>query len=530
MTGDCGDFRRRRRRKARPGRSGRQAASRDRRSGHDATDRRENDPPGQRHKPVNARAGRRMCGTGAGTERGTDATDESYRCLGRRWSPPLRSARFSRRWRRRPRRKARRKPRRRTTSSCSCRTGCALSSVDPETAPAMAAVRDKGVNFANATRCSRPSPPPSLGAWRPATSSATPAISATRSIPASRSRRSGSVTPFLENDPVLGEVDEHFGGNYLNEETMLKAARDAGLQHRRDRQARPDADLRPHRRAPARTTIIVDDATGSPNGMPLSPEIAEPRSRPRASRSRRRAAATTARPAMRKRRAPRSPTSRSRTISSTSRPRSCCRCSRRAASRSCWSSGRAIPTAPSTTRATASDALTPGINGPTSLAAIRNADNDLAQLRDGLGRSRARRDDRHHRRRRPRLFDDLEGKRDQPRRPRRAIADVPRGLPAAGFVALDLARRSACRCGTPTRKTGRSAPGTHPRAATALHRGRSEHPAIVVAANGGSDLIYLPDGDKEARRSGSSTRCSAQDYVSGLFVDDELGLFPARCR
>src|SRR5215813_14896246 len=34
----------------------------------------------------------------------------------------------------------------------------------------------------------------------------------------------GSVTPFIENDAVLGEIDEHFAGDYLNEETVLKAA------------------------------------------------------------------------------------------------------------------------------------------------------------------------------------------------------------------------------------------------------------------------------------------------------------------
>ena len=36
----------------------------------------------------------------------------------------------------------------------------------------------------------------------------------------------GVVTPFLENDAVLGEVDEHFGGNFLDETTLLAAARD----------------------------------------------------------------------------------------------------------------------------------------------------------------------------------------------------------------------------------------------------------------------------------------------------------------
>src|SRR5882757_11213190 len=34
-----------------------------------------------------------------------------------------------------------------------------------------------------------------------------------------------SLTPFLESDPVLGDVDEHFAGDYLDEVTVLKAAR-----------------------------------------------------------------------------------------------------------------------------------------------------------------------------------------------------------------------------------------------------------------------------------------------------------------
>ena len=83
---------------------------------------------------------------------------------------------------------------------------------------------------------------------RPLTS-AIPATSATRSItgypvgPAD-----GTVTPFLEIDPVLRDVDEHFGGDYLNEDDRCsKMARANGLQHGRDRQARPDADFRSHR-------------------------------------------------------------------------------------------------------------------------------------------------------------------------------------------------------------------------------------------------------------------------------------------
>src|SRR5260370_3580924 len=55
--------------------------------------------------------------------------------------------------------------------------------------------------------------------------------------------------------------------------------------------------------------------------------------------------------------------------------------------------------------------------------------------------------------------------------------------------------------------------------------GDKDHPKLVIATNGGSDLIYIPDGDKEL--AGRVVKALlAQDYVSGLFVDGRLGKFP----
>ena len=51
------------------------------------------------------------------------------------------------------------------------------------------------------------------------------------------------------------------------------------------------------------------------------------------------------------------------------------------------------------------------------------------------------------------------------------------------------------------------------------------HPQVVVAANGGSDLVYIPSADK-ALAAKVVELLSAQDYVSGLFVDDALGKIP----
>jgi hypothetical protein len=48
------------------------------------------------------------------------------------------------------------------------------------------------------------------------------------------------------------------------------------------------------------------------------------------------------------------------------------------------------------------------------------------------------------------------------------------------------------------------------------------HPDVAVAANGGSDLVYIPSGDRALTKRVVDFLFT-QDYVSGLFVDDALG-------
>ena len=68
------------------------------------------------------------------------------------------------------------------------------------------------------------------------------------------------------------------------------------------------------------------------------------------------------------------------------------------------------------------------------------------------------------------------------------------------------------------------APGQHTRFGNGLIGGDKNNPKVVVAANGGSDLIYLPDGDKDLAKRVIETLLT-QDYVSGIFVDRKLGTF-----
>src|SRR4029079_16536377 len=80
---------------------------------------------------------------------------------------------------------------------------------------------------------------------------------------------------FLETDPVLRDVDEHFGGNYLNEETVLKLARDKGFSTAAIGKVGPILmfDHTDNSAPTGNHSIIIDDQTGSKNGVPLSDEM-----------------------------------------------------------------------------------------------------------------------------------------------------------------------------------------------------------------------------------------------------------------
>jgi len=113
--------------------------------------------------------------------------------------------------------------------------------VTPQTAPAMAEVRDKGVNFKNShslfpTFTMANGSAMASGHYLGDTGTFSNTIyTGYSSVPAG-----DTVVPFIENDAVLGDVDEHFNGDYLNEETILKmAARRASPPQQSASSARP---------------------------------------------------------------------------------------------------------------------------------------------------------------------------------------------------------------------------------------------------------------------------------------------------
>jgi hypothetical protein len=91
---------------------------------------------------------------------------------------------------------------------------------------------------------------------------------------------SRSYTPFIEDDHVIADLDAHFeGANFLGEDTLLAAARRGGYNTAAIGKLGPaaiqDVSLLNPRdgQLPEPQTIIIDDSTGSAAGVPLSKAV-----------------------------------------------------------------------------------------------------------------------------------------------------------------------------------------------------------------------------------------------------------------
>jgi len=401
--------------------------------------------------------------------------------------------------------------------------GLRAASVDPATAPAMAAVRDRGVDFAN--------PHALFPTFTTANASAmatghylgdTGDFSNTIYTGFPLASAGGSVTPFLENDQVIDEVDDHFAGNYLDEEAILKAAREAGFSTAAIGKLGP-ALIFDHTARDGTTTIVVDDATGSAQGVPLSPEIAAalaavglPSKTP--GRGDNGKAGDVNHPGTE---VPNVEQQDYFTAVATDVVLPLFKQRGRPFVLVFWSRD---PDGTQHNQGDSPGRFVPGINGPTSLAAIRNADNDLARLQQtlaalGLAATTDIVIAADH------GFSTISKESETSPAAKAAYADAPKGHLPVGFVALDLAAATGLPLWDPDRKNAAIGPGQHPLRGNGLIGPDAAKPEIVVAANGGSDLVYLPTGDK-ALAGRVVAALLAQDYVSGLFVDDDLGPFP----
>ncbi|MCJ2108467.1 alkaline phosphatase family protein [Methylobacterium sp. E-041] len=401
--------------------------------------------------------------------------------------------------------------------------GMRAGMVTPETAPAMAALRDQGVNLANSHSL--------FPTFTTANGSAmatghhlgdTGDFSNTIYVGKPVAAQNGTVTPFVENDAVLGEMNGFFNGDWLNEETVLRAAAKAGISTAAIGKLGPTLNFDNTSRDGA-PTIIVDDDTGSARGIPFSAEMRGllaagglPLAAPSRGENGKAGDATTP----------------GTLVANVAQQAYFVDVATKVVLPLFKARGKPFvlvywsrdPDAVQHNHGDSLGKLVPGINGPTSLAGIRNADDNLAALRralDALGLA----DTTDIVVAADHGFSTISKESATSPSAKTALPGVPAGQLPPGFLALDLAAALDLPLHEPDASAAPVLAGQRPKLGNALLGPDPKAPDLVVAVNGGSDLVYLPKGDR-ALAARTIAALLAQDYVSGLFVDDALGRFP----
>jgi len=390
--------------------------------------------------------------------------------------------------------------------------------VSPETAPAMAAVRDKGVNFKNPhslfpTFTMANSSAMATGHYLGDTSTFSNTIFTGYTVdPAGH-----TVTPFIENDLVIGDIDEHFGGNYLNEEVLLQLARAKGYSTAAIGKVGPTLIFDHTDRATAngRHSIVIDDATGGPKGVPLSDE---------AKAALTKAGLPLATPSRGDNGKAGSATTPGTTVANVTQQAYFADVATKAVLPLFKERDKPFVLVfwsrdPDGSQHNTGDSLNkivPGINGPTSLAGIRNADDNLAQLRKalddlGLAATTNIMIAADH------GFSTISKESKTSPSTKGSYPDTPAGFLPMGFLAIDLSKALKLPLHDPNNKNAMVGDNAYPKAGNGVIGKNPEKPDVVVATNGGKER-------KLTRQ--VIAALMAQDYVSGLFVDDDLGNFP----
>ncbi|HVY32773.1 MAG TPA: alkaline phosphatase family protein, partial [Caulobacteraceae bacterium] len=164
--------------------------------------------------------------------------------------------------------------------------------------------------------------------------------------------------------------------------------------------------------------------------------------------------------------------------------------------------------------------LSPGINGATTMAAIRNASSDLGKLRAALKRLGLDKTTdvvvtADH------GFATVSKQSRTSAAAKLSYADVPPGFLPSGFLAIDLGRALNLPIFTPTGSP--VAPGSRIKGGSGLLGADPAHPDVVVASNGGSDMIYLPRPGAKALARKIVSQLIKQDYTAAIFVKSPLG-------
>ncbi|HLK91202.1 MAG TPA: alkaline phosphatase family protein [Polyangia bacterium] len=368
----------------------------------------------------------------------------------------------------------------------------------------------------------------------------------------------GSATPFIEDDQVLAELDARFRDDYLGEATLLAVARGKGFTTAAVGKLGPTLiqDVaQGSRGVAAPSTIFLDDRTGTARGGPLDPAIAAALT----------AALGGATPPARSNDKPGTPddngfagdSQHPGTRATNARQQ---RYLANAVTKVLlpefkrrgkpfvlvfWSRD---PDATQHNQGDSLGDLSVGINGPTSKAAVRDADETLGQILaavEGDPALAASTDlfvtSDHGFSTVSRREVDAEGHPSQSPTTGRRFRDVRPGDLPPGFVAMDVAAHlglALCDPDLPLATGGARgfqpvAADRHPMlgnglVARACMLREPREARVIVAANGGVDLIYVPRGDT-GTIADLAAFLLAQDYVDAVFADRAIpGALPLR--
>ncbi len=379
----------------------------------------------------------------------------------------------------------------------------------------------------------------------------------------------GTQTPFIENDLILSDLDDHFNGNVLNEVQLMGIARRNGYNTASVGKVGPVAiqDVTQiaatGKTIPLTNTVFIDDATGSSAGIPLTTQVQSALAAVSLSLvapNRTNGCAATAQCSNGFSGNNATPGT---TSPNTGQQQYFADAMTKAILPAFAQSGKPFyalfwsrdPDGSQHNQGDSLNSLTPGINGPTSLAAVKNADTDLAQILAYVQSNPALANNTDIILTADHGFSTI-SKHEVDASGQNFVSDfastiiykdvtgrqeVNTGFLPVGFLAIDLAHEfdlplfdpdavqtaAGVRTYTPVDPAIAQALPTkeqHPTGGNGLIGGtgailNSTDAQIVVAANGGSDLIYVPSHDVNVVRRIVSF-LAKQSYVGGLFVDD----------
>lgn len=397
--------------------------------------------------------------------------------------------------------------------------GLRAAAVTPERAPTFARIRDTGVNFSNSHSVF------------PTITTSNGSVIATGHLvgdtgdfgnvfytgfPVASAAK--TITPFIQNNAVLSELNEHHGGNFIAERSIMAALREKGYLTAGLGKVGP-VGIHDLTQLDGKTTIFFDDDTGKKNGIALRPDVIE---------RLKKAGLALETPGRAQRENPGKSTNFVQQqyyrdiVTKVLLPYF--KESKKPFMLLYWSSD---PDGTQHSHRDSVNELVPGINGPTSLAAIKVADEDLAAIMSALKELGLETDTNifvtadHG-------FSTISKQSKTSPAAKLKYEGVPEGQLPPGFLAIDLAHALDLPLHEPFAEGPRIdyKTGKHPRRSNASIGNDPAKPDIVIGTNGGNDLIYLPQDNAKTLARKVVKALLAQDYTSGIFVRDDLGPIP----